>query len=58
LAEKEIIDRTGERADDVPVSSRTASKHRSKKNGFMKRFFRWLAKGADQSRMGSRSCPT
>jgi uncharacterized protein with ATP-grasp and redox domains len=50
--------RTGERTEAVSSPGKIASKHKPKKQGFMKRFLRWLAKGADQSRIAKSFCPT
>ena len=43
-----------ERDDGVSVPDKKTSQG----SGFMKRFLDWIARGADQSRMGRASCPT
>jgi hypothetical protein len=42
----------------VSASNRTASKLKSERPGLMKRFFKWIARGSDHSRMSRASCPT
>ncbi len=34
------------------------SRKRPVKTGLLKRFFAWIARGANQSAIGSKSCPT
>ena len=41
-----------------PVSIMSFSQKQTKNLGFLKRFLDWIARGADESHMGSTSCPT
>jgi hypothetical protein len=42
----------------VSVSKGASSQKGPEKIGLLKRFFDWITKGTDKSRMGKASCPT
>jgi len=47
-----------EMSNSASVSNGTASRKGSEKQGFVKRFLKWIARGTDQSGMNRGSCPT
>ena len=40
------------------VAKKSFSQVKPEKSGLLKRFFDWIAKGAAESNMGGKSCPT
>jgi hypothetical protein len=53
--------KTGNDAENhnfVSVPKGTSSQKGAEKIGLLKRFFDWIARGTDKSRMGRASCPT
>jgi len=49
---------TREMSNSASVSNGTASRKGSEKQGFIKKFLKWIARGAEQSRISHGSCPS
>ena len=56
---KDSKDRIKKRdSNAVAAPTRTAPQKGSEKPGFMSRFLKWIARGADRSRVSGGTCPT
>ena len=57
-ANKEMEPMGSEGKDRIDKIDGTAVQKNSEKSSFLKRFFEWIAKGADESRSSGAFCPT